>query len=847
MRDPDRAPTVETSPGVAPYRFPWRERIRACGWAILVTLAYLVATTIMTWPYAMHMAEMVPRHFDPPFQIWVMRWVQHALATDPTHLYSANIFYPLENTLAYSDANIPVALIGAPLWALTDNPILTYNTLVLGSFILAGTGMYTLVGALTANRAVGFLAGLAYAFLPYRFAHIIHLNQLGHAWTPWVLLALLLLLTRPRWYHAIALGVLLAVETLSSFYLGFQLVLVIGLALAVAFVAAPRTRHWSTIGLLLLAGILALALVVPLALPYLQVRDVQGLQRSREEITANNWMANPRAYLTTTRQNLAWSWAGEERRNGENSLFPGGLALLGAGVGVIVGVRRRRAVTVALLLIGTAALIISLGPTRPGGVPLPYGFLYDHAPFFTAMRVPARFGVQVDLAIVILAGLGAAALWTRLRARLRPTQAARLGAALTVGLAILLLAELFAAPIGLGRLDDDPALIAANRWLAEQADEGAVMHFPPSTDDPVARAKQVYWSSLNWHPIVYGYSGFEPDTARAYLAAFSHDLPRPDGSVAKQVGFVDSSTVGLLRDAGVRYLLLHRDGYKREDWPIILAELEKTGVAEPAADFGGIVAYRLDLADPPPVGATVFAPTLVAPGHDWQPALIFENPNSRPALLSRQAFRPTRLAVRWRDEQGREVRVDNQPFDLPLIMPADRSVVQFRPGQPTIPGRYTVSLAITGAIALRQSFAVVVSDTPPVPASDGPPLALANVTLGATELVPGDTLQLELDWNVRATPPEDYTIFVQMIGEDGRVWGQHDAPAGWEGHGTSAWLPGERVSLPWAVAMQPDAPSGRYRLLLGMYRHTASGVERVPLRYPDGDTTEYEIGEIVAP
>ena len=59
----------------------------------------------------------------------------------------------------------------------------------------------------------------------------------------------------------------------------------------------------------------------------------------------------------------------------------------------------------------------------------------------------------------------------------------------------------------------------------------------------------------------------------------------------------------------------------------------------------------------------------------------------------------------------------------------------------------------------------------------------------------------------------------------------------------STWLPGERVSLPWSVPLKPDAPPGQYRLLVGMYRHTATGVERVPLRYPDGDATEYWVGE----
>jgi hypothetical protein len=104
-------------------------------------------------------------------------------------------------------------------------------------------------------------------------------------------------------------------------------------------------------------------------------------------------------------------------------------------------------------------------------------------------------------------------------------------------------------------------------------------------------------------------------------------------------------------------------------------------------------------------------------------------------------------------------------------------------------------------------------------------------------------LKLTLDWDTAGTLTENYTMFAQIIGPDGKVWGQYDAPAGWPSHYTQDWLPGEHVSLPWNVPLQAGAPPGQYRLLIGMYRHTASGVERIPLRYPGGVATEYWAGE----
>ena len=163
---------------------------------------------------------------------------------------------------------------------------------------------------------------------------------------------------------------------------------------------------------------------------------------------------------------------------------------------------------------------------------------------------------------------------------------------------------------------------------------------------------------------------------------------------------------------------------------------------------------------------------------------------------------------------------------------------------PEAPGRYTVELALTGEIELRRTLEVEVADSPPPAAEEGPPIAFTGASLATDDVRAGETAQLTLDWEARRQPPEDYTIFAQLIGADGKVWGQYDAPAGWTSHYSSTWLPGERVSLSWPVAVKPDAPPSQYRLLLGMYRRTATGIERVPVRWPAGDATEYWVGEV---
>lgn len=821
-------------------------------WWPFVVLAYTLATVVMTWPYAAHLADSLPPQWDPPLQVWVLRWVQHALATDPRHLYDANIFYPLDNTLAYTDSNVPAALLGAPLFILTGNAILTYNILLLGTFVLAGAGMCALLTHLSGNRAVGFLAGLAYAFLPYRYDHIWHLNQLSHAWTPWAVLALLLLVKRQTWGLAVACGAVAAIQVVSSFYVGFQLAVALGLLLPAALLAERRALTLRLLSRLLLAGVVFAAITLPLAWPYLLVRDEQGLVRGLDEATYAGAM--PGSYLKVPMHNRVWGWLNDEHiLAGEDTLFPGGLAVLGALGGVWVGLRRRRALTVALLAMAAVAFVISLGPVwnaRGGGTtPLPYTFLFNHFPLFGAMRVPARFGALVDFAVVTLGGLGAGWAWERFEPRLRAAWSGPVGPAITAAVALLLLVELGAVPVRVEPAQPAPEAAALDAWLAGQPDDGAVLHLPQSPTNQFANARYQVESTRHWHPLVYGYSGFIPARQQELIAAFTGDLARTDGSLAERVNFVSADNVGILQDLGVRYLVVHREGYTDEDWSAVLAHLAAASGALEAVDgFGDdLRLYRVLSSAAPPVTLDLAVPTAAAHGIYWEPTLLINNPSGRAALTSRELFRPVTLTVRWRDASGREVRREERPLTLPLVVPAGESVIHLQPDQPELPGRYAVQLDLTGGLDIRRALDVTVYDGPPEGDTGAPPLALAEVAGVRESLGPGETLALALTWEALHRPADNYTLFAQLIGPDGKVWGQQDGPAGWTGHGTATWLPGERVRLPWSVPLQPDAPPGTYRLLVGMYRQSPGGVERVPLCYPDGDATEYWAGEITVP
>ncbi len=673
----------------------------------------------MLWPYSIHLADSTAPTGDPILNIYVARWVQHALVTDPRTLYDANTFYPLEHTLAYTDSDVPMALLMAPIQILTGNGILAHNLVLFATFPLAACGIYLLIRLLTKNRGAAFLAGLAFAFLPYRYAHLWHLQQLGHAWTPWVLLGFLALLVRPTWPRAIILGLLLATQILTSFYLAFQIALVLAIVVPVALIADRRARSPRFLGLLAASGLLALAIVVPLTIPYFWVRDDQGLERTLAEIDVeHHWMATPRSYLTTEDKNWLWEWMSEPH-NTENALFPGSIALLGAGLALATW-RRYRAIKIALVLLAISAFILSLGPTwepdKGGTTALPYRFFFYYFPFFKSMRAPARFGVLVGLAVVLLAGLGAAWAWSRLAGRWSAARARQLGVLFTASLAGLILLELASMPVSLREIDRRPITAAPYAYLAAQPDHDPMIEFPTNRRGRDT-ALAMYWSTFSWRPLVQGYSGFHPGPHREYVYAFDAPVVRADGSRGATISQITPDNIGLLFDLGVRWALLQRDGYDPDDWTAVVARAQAATGAPPAFQTEEAAVFRIPAGPVSPPQLQLSAPTEASAGN-WEPTLKVTNPLPRWALI--YIKKPVILTMTWRDNRGSELFHERVQLPVAVIGPPgtitctlsgcglDDRKTAFTPPRLPAPGTYTVELTLSGGLQSISSQTVTV-------------------------------------------------------------------------------------------------------------------------------------------
>ena len=159
-------------------------RLRSAG----VALLFVVLTIAMTWPQAAHLGTHVYDSDDPLLSIWRVSWIAHILPQDPRELFNGNIFHPEKRTLAYTDAVLLQGFAGAPLIWSGVSRITTYNVLLLLSMALSGWAMWRYALHLTGSFAGAILAGITFAFLPFRFDHLHHLELQATIFLPLTLL-----------------------------------------------------------------------------------------------------------------------------------------------------------------------------------------------------------------------------------------------------------------------------------------------------------------------------------------------------------------------------------------------------------------------------------------------------------------------------------------------------------------------------------------------------------------------------------------------------------------------------------------------------------------------------------
>ncbi len=86
-----------------------------------------------------------------------------------------------------------------------------------------------------------------------------------------------------------------------------------------------------------------------------------------------------------------------------------------------------------------------------------------------------------------------------------------------------------------------------------------------------------------------------------------------------------------------------------------------------------------------------------------------------------------------------------------------------------------------------------------------------------TTVKPGETLKLVLYWQALGKMDKAYTVFVHLLGSDGKPIAQKDAQPLNGARPTTGWVANEYLADPYELVIKPDTPAGKYQIEIGWY------------------------------
>lgn len=150
------------------------------------------------------------------------------------------------------------------------------------------------------------------------------------------------------------------------------------------------------------------------------------------------------------------------------------------------------------------------------------------------------------------------------------------------------------------------------------------------------------------------------------------------------------------------------------------------------------------------------------------------------------------------------------------------------PGEEHLPvldshGERTVDSLIIGRFKVAPREALEPTITNPTYCRFGDTLALAGYDIEPL----GGGLKVRLYWRSLKETDRDYTVFLHLIDEEGRLVGQRDSQPKKGYYPTSLWEEGEIILDEHYLPLPADTPQGEYHLILGLY--LLETMERLPL------------------
>ncbi|MEP6993552.1 MAG: hypothetical protein ABI968_03445 [Acidobacteriota bacterium] len=299
---------------------------------------FVAATVLMTWPQAAHLNDRLNDLWDAKQNAWILHWDFIQTFRDPGRLFQAPILHPARYALAFSESLYGAAVFGFPLLAAGAPILVNYNVVFLLGMAFSAWSAWLLARYVTGDGAASLLAGLVYAFVPWRFAQLPHINMQWGGFLCLLMLCLLRYLDAGRGRDLVLFALCFAGNLLATLHYGLFAVFLVGATLIFgAFGGGPE--RFRRFGMVLAAVGAAVLVCAPFLLPYAAAEKLYGMRRRIEEM--ETFSARLRDFLSAGSRNRLYGARTLRWSRAEGDLFPG-LLPMGLAIAAILGLRRMR-------------------------------------------------------------------------------------------------------------------------------------------------------------------------------------------------------------------------------------------------------------------------------------------------------------------------------------------------------------------------------------------------------------------------------------------------------------------------------------------------------------------------
>jgi hypothetical protein len=484
-------------------------------WGLRVSALFAIVAACLTYDEVRFPASIPLKSTDvatvPLFNVWTIGWNADRAMHGLRGYWAAPIFFPAERAFAFSEPQ-PATLLVAPLVWVTGSAVAGYKGWLFLSLFLNGFFTALLLRRFGYAWFLQAAGGTAMTLLPVIHQRI-DVLQLVPVWgILWFWSCLFELARNPRPRCSIETGFSFAVCFALCVHHALFLSLLIPFA-GLVFVPELKNRRFllGTLG----AVTTGVILVLPIVLPIRAAAEANGF--SREERTVKSQSAKPEQYLAA-QSNAILQWdrfEGPESRQFNVGWFRMLLAVVGATSGLLWGQRRRW--LLFLLLTGTLAMTFSLGLNLDLFGWRPWQTLSENLPGVGQVRNVYRFAWFVQMAIVLLAVEGLAALQVICQRWFAVSFRKTALAVLVVMPGLLLAGEVWPKAAQRGGVPDVASHSGWTRFIRDNRTVGRPIVCLPfasgnSISDFDMTTRWMCYGLEHGAPMINGYSGFFPQS-----------------------------------------------------------------------------------------------------------------------------------------------------------------------------------------------------------------------------------------------------------------------------------------------------------------------------------------------